>query len=428
MWENNRQRNIIVNLVLAILLVVVVTVLTFGILKVNRETAEHDGQLSEIYVQQQQEQNEARQENLTAIQQAYEKDMATVAEYLPGIVCWGDNLTLGSSGNMSYPGALKTYLDTYFCDLYDFRSTLESVEGIGRVRWEDYKVDVPVVNMGAGKENTWTVLGRSGAVPYVLSADVTIPTDTEPVQVQFVSAQGAEVMPLTGGNAGVNNVTLNGVEGTLTIDASNYYSTGNAYYFTRLTPGDEAYIPAGTELVTAASSQYRDYIHIVWIGTYGTYTNADDLVKQVKMLLSRQAKNPERFLVLGNCSVNGFSSDTYTMDAIDTAMMQAFGSQYINVRKYLCSDGMIDAGINPTSEDRTYISQNMVPPSFTNAPGSPELNGRAFAVIGKLVYNRMDSLGYFEEVYNELGIRETTKAILKEDPSYFDRMLKNTLN
>ena len=39
----------------------------------------------------------------------------------------------------------------------------------------------------------------------------------------------------------------------------------------------------------------------------------------------------------------------------------------------------------------------------------------------------MESLGYFNEVFEELGITETTKQILKEDPSYFDRIIKNSL-
>ena len=33
----------------------------------------------------------------------------------------------------------------------------------------------------------------------------------------------------------------------------------------------------------------------------------------------------------------------------------------------------------------------------------------------------------FDEVFDELSIRETTKQILKDDPDYFERILKNTL-
>ena len=56
-----------------------------------------------------------------------------------------------------------------------------------------------------------------------------------------------------------------------------------------------------------------------------------------------------------------------------------------------------------------------------------ELNGKAFTLIGKLVYDRMENLGYFNEIYEELAIRETMKQILKEDPGYFDRIISNSL-
>ena len=54
-------------------------------------------------------------------------------------------------------------------------------------------------------------------------------------------------------------------------------------------------------------------------------------------------------------------------------------------------------------------------------------NGKAYTLIGKLIYDRMDSLGYFDEVYEELAIRDTMKQILKDDPGYFERILNNRL-
>ena len=48
-------------------------------------------------------------------------------------------------------------------------------------------------------------------------------------------------------------------------------------------------------------------------------------------------------------------------------------------------------------------------------------------MIGRLIYNRMESLGYFDEVYTELGIKDTTMKILKDDPTYFTRVLNNAV-
>ncbi len=178
---------------------------------------------------------------------------------------------------------------------------------------------------------------------------------------------------------------------------------------------------------TAAANAYKDYIHVVCIGTYGTFENAEELVAQVKSLLARQAQNPERFIILGLCSVNQSTYSTYMLDSIDMAMMQAFGNRYINVRRYLVEDGLQDAGMTRTKEDELRISNEMVPISFMTTNNSIELNGKAYTLIGKLIYNRMESLGYFDEVFSELHIQDTTKTILKEDPEYFNRILNNVL-
>ena len=427
MWKNDHWKKVLLNVFLALLIIAILGGLGYSMLRVRQQTREHDEQLSELYVQQQQQQTEARQESVAAIQAEYDKDMETVRRFLPGIVCWGDSLTLGSSGNISYPSVLKTYIDTYFCDIYDFRSTIDNAEDFSRLKWDEYKVSVPVVNMGAGPENSYTILGRSGAVPYVLKKDVELPAEPEPVEVQLLSEDGGEVTPLIGGSAGVNNVAIGDVEGELTIDSGSRTRGVYKYYFIRSGTGEAVSIPAGTRVVTAASDQYRDYIHVVCIGTFGKFKTAEDLVSQVKALLGRQNSNPERFIVLGLCSLDGKAYSASKMDEIDTAMMQAFGNRYINVRKYLIEDGLADAGITPTKRDTLNIAKKKVPESFTPTPDSAELNGKAYTLIGKLIYDRMESLGYFDEVFEELAIRDTMKQILKDDPGYFDRIIKNSL-
>ena len=138
-------------------------------------------------------------------------------------------------------------------------------------------------------------------------------------------------------------------------------------------------------------------------------------------------KNNDRFIVLGVYSVSGYTASSYTLDAIDTAMLQAFGNRYINVRKYFAGDGFTDADIKPTAEDSYSISANAVPPSFLVASNSVELNSRAHKLLGKLIFNRMESLGYFDEINQELKLADTTKQILKDDPNYFSRIITNTL-
>jgi len=431
MWENDYRKALIRNIILALLIVAICVGLVYAMLQVNKKTEAEDALLIEAYNQRQEEQTLARQEGVLNIEAEYQQDMQVVADYLPGIVCWGDTITSGSSGNVSYPYILQKYIDAYICDIYDFRLSVENAEEYSRLKWDDFIVDIPVINMGAGPESAPTVLGRAGVVPYAVASDMLIPADTTPVEIKLVSIQGKEVNPLTGGNAGVNNVVINGIEGVISLVSNGDYWGSNSYYFTRVQPGAELLVPAGSVVTTAAAQMYKDYIHVVCIGTYGGYVNADDLVNQTKALLSRQTKNSDRYIVLGICSDgSGYwnMSSSWNLDKVDSAMMQAFGNKYINVRKYLVQDGLTDAGITPTKEDENNISNGIVPESFRTVAKNAELNGQAYNLIGKLLYDRMESLGYFDEVKRELYIDETIKQLLKEDPNYLKNVIENTLN
>ena len=175
MWENEGRKTIIRNILIFLLLVAAAAGLLMAMITVKKQIDAEDELLQAESSNQRQELSVARQENLEAITQAYEKDMQTVAQYLPGIVCWGDSLTAGSSGNVSYPGTLQKYIDTYLCDIYNFASTIENAQDYSRLDWDQYTVSIPVVNMGAGKEDSATILGRSGVAPYVAGTDFEIP-------------------------------------------------------------------------------------------------------------------------------------------------------------------------------------------------------------------------------------------------------------
>lgn len=425
MWENESRKTLIRNVIIFFLLAAVAAGLLLAMIAVKKQIDAEDELLQAENSSQREELSVARQENLEAINQAYENDLQTVARYLPGVVCWGDSLTAGSSGNVSYPGTLQKYIDTYLCDIYDFSSTIDNAQDYSRLDWDSYTVSIPVVNMGAGMEDCTTILGRSGVTPYVVGADFEIPGETESVAITLRSADGKNVAPLTAGNAGVNPVTIGGVEGTITLASGGMGWGQTAYHFTRSEAGAPVSIGKGTEIVTACASEYRDYLHIVWLGTYGDFTNAEKLVSDTKQLLSRQAQNPERYLVIGPCALRGSwgNAEPSTLDSVDSAMLQAFGSHYINVRKYLMVDGATDAGINLSKEEKLTIQQGRVPNCFRSNATGADLNGTAYKLIGKLVYERMDGLGYFDEIRQELGLDKTTQEILKSNPKYFETIL-----
>lgn len=428
MWKNDRKKTIIFNILIFIILVGAVAALGHFYRQVKTQIDAEDRELSAANSSQRQQLNENRQENLEAIQLAYEADLQAVEKYLPGIVCWGDSLTTGTSGNVSYPYTLQKYLNAYISDIYDFRSSVENAADYPKLKWSDYKVSIPVVNMGGGQDNSATVLGRAGVSPYITKKEFTIPAKPEGVAIEFTAGDGKQqVAPLSAGSVGINPVTIAGVKGTLSMVANgdnvwNDYS----YQFTRLEAGKEVTVEKGTEIISAATNDYTDYIHIVWLGTYDIYRSAELLVKDVQQLLSRQTENTDRYLVIGPCTYGSAWDLTSSahLDKIDSAMLYAFGSHYINVRKYLIEDGMTDAGITSTMKDNFDLTRGFVPACFRSNAAGGDLNGAAYKLIGRLVYERMDHLGYFDEIRDELNLNKTIQNILKNDPAYFDKQLQ----
>ena len=204
--------------------------------------------------------------------------------------------------------------------------------------------------MGSGQENSATVLGRAGVKPYVVKKGLEIPAGTESVAISITSQDGSAVA-------------------TLTLESSGWEKS---YSFCRLEAGEAVAVEAGTQITTAGTQEYQDYIHVVWLGNYDGYTSSAELVENVKLLLSRQAKNPERYLVIGPCTYAGSwgSNAARSLESIDSAMMQAFGSRYVNVRKYLVEDGLKDAGISATKLDSQYLAQGCIPDSFRSGSGA----------------------------------------------------------
>lgn len=423
MWENEQKSELIRNVVIGVILVVIILGLAAGYMTIRQKIEMEDSMLSDIQSSQREELSNARQENKAQINQTYQQHLDVISQYLPGIVCWGDSLTTGSAGNVSYPHTLQKYLDVYICDIYDLRYSLDTVEGLSVMDWDDYKINIPVINMGAGRENAATILGRSGVLPFVVSKDFVIPAETESVDIGIMSEDGVSVTPLIAGDGGVNPVTIAGVQGTLTRNGSTKQRKNEyVYQFTRMESGQEVSVEKGTRVITAATDAYRDYIHVVWIGTYGKFTSVKKLVSDTKALLSRQNINAERYLVIGPCTYNGNWNEG-NMDSIDSAMLQAFGDRYINLRKYLVEDGLRDAGIPISTQDKKSVARGFVPNSFRSNADGADLNGVAYELLGKIVYERMDRLGYFDEVRKELNLEKITKDILKEEPQYFENLL-----
>lgn len=336
-----------------------------------------------------------RLENLTI------KVQNTISIYLPGIVCWGDSLTAGAGGQylpngktlksgIKYPNILRDEIEENIISAFEV------------------KIDVPeVINMGVGGENTDTILGRNGAVPFVLSSDLTIPavlksnaSDASPAEIHLASQGGDPVAPLRQGDKGMESISINGIEGIITIEQESYTAAEYKYYFTRTAPGDAVIIPQGSVVQTQGSTLYTGYIPIIFIGENGGYNDGAELIAQQQAIINHQGAgiSRERYIIVGS-----HSGTAGERAEIESLMEETYGRKYINLREYMVTEGLSDAGIEPTDVDNELIAAGACPASLRVAAEDVHFNSVGYELIGKLIYKRMDELGYFNEVKDAIN-------------------------
>ncbi len=409
MWEDYEKKHRVQQVLLLLVCVILAGALGAGMLYVRRQAAEEVATNVAAFQENSAAQNAAREELLAQVEADYQKDLDTVAQYLPGIVCWGDSITKGSVGGISYASTLQDRINETLVNRYNFKASLDYANSVTRVDWTNYTIKIPVVNMGAGDESTGTILGRSGAAPYVLSRELEIPADSTPVQVEFTAPNGTAVRPLTAGDGGINEVSIGGVKGTLTLSTELFSQGVYEYRFTRSEAGSAVTVPKGTEIVTGCADLYKDYVAVIFIGTYGGFESKEELISQIRKMVERQ--NTDRYLVIGPYYYTDSASEyfphggeTYQFEKYENAMQQAFGDHFVNIRKYLISDAAADAKITLTAADKTQIKDGRVPDSLRASTNSIELSAKAYSLIGDVLYERMEALGYFDEVAEELHI------------------------
>lgn len=285
--------------------------------------------------------------------------------------CWGDSLTRGVGVGDSYSKAFPYVL----YGLLDGRK---------------------VINCGVGGENTINIASRQGGLPNIVKP-FTIPSNASKVEVKLTNIYGGSTgILLQGGSAldpttgkyvmtaQINPCSINGVEGTLT------YENGK-YYFSRSENGESVIVSRPTPLITYAMKSMRDNINIIWIGTNGGFTTSAELIECIEAMIDYMSPINKKYIVIGIHHL--VSTVTETFETIEKNMAMHFGRNYINERKYMIEYGLSDAGITPTDEDTTAISQGKIPPSLLY--DNVHYNDKGYNIIANLVSERGKELGYW---------------------------------
>ncbi len=327
----------------------------------------------------------------------YEVVENVIAQCLPGVVCWGGSLTAGAGGGgTTYPLVLQELIKENIVDPFNAENDFEMNRGLFKKYDYDLGI-VPVVNMGVGGEDTKTILGRNGAVPFTVKENFIIPANTEPVEIKIEGG-----VPLRQGNAGMDSVEIAGIPGVIAIEQESYSAVEYTYRFYRSEPGTAIEVEKGTEIITSGSGRYLDYLIIVFMGENGGYTDVSELIEQQKAIVNHQRENSQSFIIVG--SHTGTEEEKVE---IESALEKEYGEKYINLRTYMSSQGITDVkkilgvDIALTEKDKEMMGHGMTPESLLS--DTVHFNQYGYELIGHLLYERMDKLGYFDEVREAIG-------------------------
>ncbi len=312
------------------------------------------------------------------------------------IVCWGDSLT--APWNQRLQDVLKRAVQGT-----DYPDYLQSMLG------GEYKV----VNAGVSGENTLTIMARQGAFPMILSHDITIFKSSKahfktiignndiPV---FLSAYNHKaVTPFIQSDwheessSYINPCAINNRLYTISAEATYWPEAGEHkveynYYIEPLFHQEETdTIKSGSVVQTKAMRELRGkYGNIFFMGGNGGFGSVQDLINQYQAMIDYSQCS--RYIIISFHMPLGIISTTQRLSEMEDSLAQAFGKNYINLRKYLLTHGLEDARLTATQEDKDSISQGSIPPQMLR--DGKHFTGSINRVIAALVYRKIKELGW----------------------------------
>lgn len=272
-------------------------------------------------------------------------------DYDAKLICWGDSLTAGNGGaGATYPAVCASELG-----------------------------GISLLNCGVGGENCETIAARQGGNNIVIPSGAVNGT-----YETLTDIFGNSVTPLlqAGGATSGDSIIINGETCALT------YASGTGYTISGYT-GDALTVPT---IARFAGSDFKGDIVTFWIGTNGgnfpgLSAGVDIRIAWINSMIKHLGH--DRYVVLG-LTVGEETASFYTNE--ENRMKQAFGNKYLPTRKYLIESGLTIAGITPTTQDETDIAEGKVPTSLKS--DSVHLNASGYTAVGKLLANKIRSLGY----------------------------------
>lgn len=309
----------------------------------------------------------------------------------PRIICWGDSITYGLG---SGEGAIMT--DGGVIDITDWAYTDTLA----------YYTGLDVYNLGVSGETSYEIAIRQGGLKMYISKAVIVKAGKK-TRVSITDESGN---PVELGNFNGYGIDSEEPENVVYIDGAPYQLTNEggiwyiSFYGNDVTGSVK--IKKNSQVMTKAaydmtgSNESQDVL-VIQMGSNGGWEDYDMLIAQYNaMIVNSGIKN---YIIIGDTDNphESVESDRYQdmKDAglydtgWETALSEAFGSHFINMRTYMLDNAFAVTGLEPTVEDYDDINHGNVPMSIKS--DYTHMNSYGYYVIGKAVYEKGTELGYW---------------------------------
>lgn len=264
---------------------------------------------------------------------------------LSTIYCVGDSITLGVDGQTSYPEYLKQNINN------------------------------PITTIAEKNINSAALAIQLGTLDVYVN-NVTIPQDSEAVTISLTNKDGQIQNALLESKTGIEKCTIGDIEGAITYD-----SNKQSLVFTRSKSGDSLKITTSTQVKVDAPEIKSDSILILFTGSY-EQSIAGSLITYQQNII--KAFNSDRYIVV--------SLTQNDRNQTNQLLQETYGDHYLDFKSYLINQGLQDAQIQATTQDKQKIAQNEIPSSLL----TDDFNGNSQynQLLANQLINKMKSLGY----------------------------------
>lgn len=249
------------------------------------------------------------------------------------INCIGDSLTLGDSKS-SYPSLLSSM------------------------------TQLSVNKFGGSKDQTIDLSIRLGKTKIYVQ-NIVIPASPSPVDIKIYDENGTIFNVLKNAGSNFSSVEIAGISGKL-----KYNSHTRTHTFTRDQVGKEKAIKSLTQVKAQFPKFQANDIAIIWTGTYDSNVNNGIFKTITYQRAIINQLNTKKYIIISLTSQRKFP----IVDDMNKVLKEEHGEHFLDFRSYLLENGLKDANITPTSQDKKDLAKGLIPTSLLK---DDKINGNA---------------------------------------------------